>query len=287
MPALADRGRRIRLVACDLDGTLLTSAKTLSPATLAVARELRARGIHLTIASGRIYTMLQVFSRALDIDVPLITSNGAIVIHPDTGETALDIRLDHEALERVIDFAWEHELDLSILAPELCLFSANSLRMRNFEQYNRDAAAADLPLMNLERLAPGIDAAAARARATQLAVSKLLVYQPGPTGLAALEAFVAADPDLLFVASGPELYEILPAGISKGRALAALTRHLGLEPDQVMAFGDFDNDLDMLEFAGFSVAMANSVPEVLAAADLVTASNDEDGVAAALRTYVL
>ena len=286
-PELRARARRIRLVACDMDGTLLDSSKRIRQATLDAVRAVQARGIPVTLASGRIYTMLPVYSRLLDIRVPLITSNGAIVIHPETGETALDTRLEPEAAAAVVRLAMEHTLDLSILAPELCLFTATSLRYQNFLGYNRQAAELGLEPMPLEQVGPELGVDELLARVAQLRLSKFLVYRPSVQALAALEVLVASQPSLLLTQSDHGLYEVLPAGTSKGVALAALARHMGLDLDEVMAFGDFDNDRDLLETAGFPVAMANGTEEIRALADFVTRSNDEDGVAWALQRLLL
>jgi hydroxymethylpyrimidine pyrophosphatase-like HAD family hydrolase len=81
---------------------------------------------------------------------------------------------------------------------------------------------------------------------------------------------------------GPWTVEISAAGVSKAAALAELCAELGVEADEVVAFGDYPNDLPMLEWAGHAVAVANAHPDVLAAADEITASNEEDGVALVL-----
>ena len=79
----------------------------------------------------------------------------------------------------------------------------------------------------------------------------------------------------------------MPQGVSKGRAVKELAEKMGIGPDQVMTVGDFDNDLSMIEYAGYGTAMGNATPKVKAAAKYETLTNDEDGVAAAIRKYVL
>ena len=89
------------------------------------------------------------------------------------------------------------------------------------------------------------------------------------------------------VKSTPFYYEIMNKNASKGNALAKLADHLGLNKDEVMAIGDNENDLTMLEYAGIGVAMKNAIPIVKEVADVETASNDEDGVALVVEQYVL
>ena len=94
-------------------------------------------------------------------------------------------------------------------------------------------------------------------------------------------------PGLEITSSWADNYELMPQGVSKGRAVKELAEKMGIGPDQVMTVGDFDNDLSMIEYAGYGTAMGNATPKVKAAAKYVTLTNDEDGVAAAIRKYVL
>ena len=93
-------------------------------------------------------------------------------------------------------------------------------------------------------------------------------------------------PHLLVTNSNPTTLEITAGGASKGQALAALCAHLGIDIQDTMAFGDRDNDADMLLASGIGVAMGNAVPELKAVADFVTRSNDEDGIAHAIEHFV-
>lgn len=89
------------------------------------------------------------------------------------------------------------------------------------------------------------------------------------------------------VKSAPFFYEILHPLVSKGNAVKHLAEKLGFEREEVMCIGDNGNDLSMIEYAGCGIAMENSIPELKAAADIVTTSNNEDGVAHAIRTQFL
>ena len=87
--------------------------------------------------------------------------------------------------------------------------------------------------------------------------------------------------------SAPYYFEVLNKEASKGAAVANLAQHLGIDQDEIMAIGDNENDLSMIEYAGFGVAMGNAVPLVKEAANVVTKTNEEHGVAEAIKTYVL
>jgi len=89
------------------------------------------------------------------------------------------------------------------------------------------------------------------------------------------------------IRSQPILFEILPKGVNKASGLKALAEHLGIPREQIMAIGDENNDIEMIEYAGLGVAMGNAPDSIKALADVTTTSNEEDGVATAIKRYVL
>jgi Cof subfamily protein (haloacid dehalogenase superfamily) len=116
-----------------------------------------------------------------------------------------------------------------------------------------------------------------------------MIVMDDPTHMPDLRQKVAAHVDGLadLVLSSPFLLEIMPRGTSKGAGLAWLLDYLGISPDEVLALGDADNDIEMLRMAAIGVAMANAMPMVKQAADVIVASNDADGVAEAIERFVL
>jgi hydroxymethylpyrimidine pyrophosphatase-like HAD family hydrolase len=112
--------------------------------------------------------------------------------------------------------------------------------------------------------------------------AKVVFGDRDPNNINALAALLAAHPranEFDYVSSEPTLYEILPKGINKGSVFPKLIEHLGIDPRRTVAIGDYDNDVGMLRAAGVGVAVANSSPAALAAADRVTVSNEEHAIA--------
>lgn len=118
-------------------------------------------------------------------------------------------------------------------------------------------------------------------------MNKFVCIEQDSEKLHALGRLLETLPGLEITSSWADNYELMPRGVSKGRAVQELAEQMGIGPDQVMTLGDFDNDLSMIEYAGFGTAMGNASPRVKAAAKYVTLTNDEDGVAAAIRKFVL
>lgn len=264
----------IRLIATDLDGTLLTSsgsphARSVSPRTLAALEAARDAGILVVPTSGR-----QPFSIARGVrgtflaEGPVLGANGAIGVHLGTGEVYFERLIDVDAQAALYD-------GMRAQFPEVRCVSVRSGGDAFFPEHGYvgmmdpgDHGRADsLPEYDLgEVLAepslkfvlrdPAVDAAVLLAAARALAV-------PGTNCLT----------------SGAPFVEVSAEGVDKGSGLAALCRHLGIEASDVVAFGDELNDLDMIRWAGLGVAMGNAIDEVKQAADEVTTSNNDDGVA--------
>jgi Cof subfamily protein (haloacid dehalogenase superfamily) len=251
----------IRLVATDLDGTLLRPDGTVTPRARAALRAALARGLAVVLVTGRPPRGV----RRLDLrDCAelAVCANGALLY-----DLAADRLLD----ERPIPGAAVTRLvaDLRRAAPGVVFAAEYGLLFCREPAYppgdpldERDGVVEDA------------------LRFAGRGVAKLLVRHPQMAQklLLPLAAAVAGD-DAVVTRSGLELLEISAAGVTKASALARVCDELGIAPAEVAALGDMVNDLSMLRWAGHAVAVANAHPDVLAAAAEVIASNADDGVA--------
>ena len=274
-------GQKIRMVVCDLDQTLLNSDATLSAENLAAIRSAEAKGIFVTICSGRIFTMLEVYARNLDIQGPVITTNGAAIVDGKTGKLLSNHPIPRDAAVKILDYARERDYDYSALTGQVSYFSDNSLRIQRFERYNEIAEAGGLRAMRLEyfdgRSYTGIENE----------ILKMLLYQIPEEEFTSLTAFLDSLPEIDYTSSDEGLLDIMAAGTNKGTAVAEVRQLLGFEKDQVCVFGDYINDLAMFNEAGLTVAMANAHEELKDKALYVTDTNDRAGVARALEALIL
>ena len=274
-------GQKIKMVVSDLDQTLLNSDATFSPETLDAIRAAEAKGIFFTICSGRIFPMLEVYTRTLDIQGPVITTNGAAIVDGKSGKLLSKHTIPHEIAVRILDFARERDYDYSALTGQVSYFSGNSQRIKRFERYNEIATGSGLHPMRLERFS------GRSYTDIEDDILKLLLYQIPEGETDSVAAFLASIPEIDYTSSDEGLLDILVAGTNKGAAVAEVRRMLGFEKEEVCVFGDFLNDLAMFEEAGLSVAVANAHEEVRNKAMYVTDTNDRAGVARALEDLVL
>ncbi|MGI8524038.1 MAG: HAD family hydrolase [Nocardioides sp.] len=251
-----------RLVATDLDGTLLRSDGTLSETTIDVLRRVQEHGVRVVIATARpLRWMDELWAQVGGGHGVGIVSNGAITY--DIGSREV---LDHRGIDPADGLPLAAAIRASVPGTAFALECLGGFR--------REPAYVDMhptpPGVPVGELAEVWDEPAAKVLAQHLTLD------PDDFRSRVLDA-VGEQATATWTTD--RLMEISAAGVTKGGALAALCRRLGVTAEDVIAFGDMPNDLPMLAWAGTSYAVANAHPSVLAAADQVTSTNDEDGVA--------
>ncbi|MBT8224725.1 MAG: HAD family phosphatase [Dactylosporangium sp.] len=269
---------RLRLVASDLDGTLLREDETLSHRTARALSELAGRGVHIVLATGRPQRTLAPVYRQLPIRPWTVCANGAAVYDPDTDTfphtSSLTPDLLAAACARI-----RAEVSAAVFAVELD--GGRSMRHEpgfplHRQDLTRSAAGEVSPeeltgrpaaklIVKLRDTASTADAKLTRRLAT--AVTQALG--------AAAEATYSGDFGMV---------EISAPGVTKATGLSWIADRLGISPDETLVFGDMPNDLPMFAWSSHRVAVRGAHPEVLAAATAVTGGNDDDGVAAYLET---
>lgn len=261
----------MRLVASDLDGTLLRSDGTVSERTRAALRAVQEREIRLLLVSARPPRWIRPAMDELGLDPaahPLaVCCNGALVY--DVAEESIRTHrpLDAALVARLVAALRER-------IPGVAFACEAELRYVKEPHY--------VPLWTVPEDYGEADAL------TFGAVTKLILKHQ-EVGQARLYevALELCGADAFPSFSGAALVEIAAAGVTKASAIAGLCEELGVAASEVVAFGDMPNDVPLLEWAGRGVAVANAHPDALAAADEVTPSNDEDGVAVVLERLLV
>ena len=259
----------VRLVASDLDGTLLLPDETVSERTRAALAAARAAGITVVLVSGRPPRSLGPIPERIGVGGVAICANGAIVWDLDAGTMLDSTPLAAELATRLV-----HGLREAIPGALFAVELEGS--------FGREAGWSD----GVVAAPPG----ALEADALELItgpVSKLLVRHPAMDFAEVAErARRVVGGDAVVTWAGLRLVEISAAGVTKAFALERLCRRLGIAAAEVVAVGDMPNDLPMLDWAGTGVAVANADQAVLQAADEVIASNLDDGVARLLERII-
>ena len=267
----------IKLVAIDLDGTLLDSKKDISPRNKATLMEAKTAGVKIVLCTGRPLKAIEVYLDELELrdngDYS-ITFNGGLVQKNKSGEIMEKVLMPLEDIRELHELAVGLDVPLDVLSDGLVLQLPSSPNYTSiYSELNN--------LLTFE--------------ATQLdKLSADGVYNKVVIALEAdyLDEQIKKIPSEFYdryevIKTRKNLLEFMPKGITKAYGLSLLAKDLGIKQEEIMTIGDEENDLPMIEYAGLGVAMENAVPEVKAAAQVITDTNDRDGVAKVVETYVL
>ena len=261
-----------RLAAFDLDGTLLNSEHTLPPKNCEALGELAANDVLVVLVSGRMHRSIQPISDQIGLENPIISYNGAMVRHATTGEGYHHTPVPADYAMAVVNDCVEQNLHLNFcLNDELYVAERNAWS----DLYETRTGVPATPVGNLREL-------------TGETPTKMLLIHTPEKLQPLLDSFQTNYAKKLYVTqTQAEYIEFMNPEVTKGRALTALANQFNIPMDTVVAFGDSYNDESLLKTAGFGIAMANAVPPILACADHITATNDDDGVAKAIWELIL
>jgi hypothetical protein len=260
--------REYRAVYFDLDGTLLDRRSEVPGATLTALSRLRRAGVKVGIATGRMFRSAAAYASQVEADAPLIVYNGARVMHIDGGRVIFEMLLEREIARIGLEAARSHRIHVN-------LYVGDDLYVESLDRYGEG-------FMTKEKLRPR-QVEDLEAAMTADPVKMLLIGDPPLLRKCQAAITERAGPRATLVFSEVDYLEMLPGGVSKGLALRHSCEQLGIDTSQVVAFGDGENDADMLRTAGWGVAMGNARPEAKAAAHHVTGCHSGDGVVSALR----
>ena len=262
---------KYKLIALDLDGTLNNDAKQITPVTRDALMAAQRAGIRLALASARPSPGLfreRDELRLQDHRGILMSYNGGRIVDAASGEVLFETSMDMEETRSVLRF-------LETLPVTPILDDGVQFYVTDKTAYKVDYECANnrMECTEVENLADFLHFAPVK-----------ILMSVQPEKIAAVQAQIAAFlPESLTVVQTAAFYlEVIPRVINKGQGIRDICSTLHMDVSQVIAFGDSENDIPMLQTAGMGVAMENAAPDVKAAADMVTLSNNDDGIAAAL-----
>ena len=262
----------IKLIAMDMDDTLLNETQQVTERTRDAIRRAMDAGVAVTIATGRMFQSALPFAQELGIQLPLIVYNGAMIREGASGKTLFHRPIETELAQGLADLFRERGWYLQKYVDDRLYVADLDENARFYADYAR-----------VEAIPQGRDFFQMRAAPTKL-LSMGDTEELNEIRTAVTQLYG----DHLYLASSKKRYlEMVDARVNKGEALAFLAGMLGIAQQEVMAIGDSMNDVDMIQYAGVGVAMGNANAIVSSAADFVSATNAEDGVAVAIEKFVL
>jgi 5-amino-6-(5-phospho-D-ribitylamino)uracil phosphatase len=267
-----------KLVVIDIDGTLLIRADDISRENKAALKELRRRGIAVSLCSGRAIQAARTVIDQLDLDGLHIFFDGALVTDTSGKEHVYIKTIDHDLVRRAVDFAHRHSIIMDVFTATGYYAEGESwvtdLRRDYFKVTPTLIDFSKLPAD--ERVVKGT--LVVRSPAEKLGADRFREVFATEAHLSLTKT--PAFPDVDFI-------NIIAPGVSKRTALEALTKHMGISLEQVMGIGDGPNDIPILSSVGLGVAMGNASEDVKRCARYVTADVEHNGVAEAIKRFVL
>lgn len=260
-----------KLIAVDMDGTLLNSEGKISEKTVDAIRNLSKTDVIFTISTGRPIHGVQKYNTQLHLMGPIITYNGAMIVNAETQEILFEEGLSREDAETI----WKLGEQAGVT---MCIWSNNQLYGNRLDKRIHDYK----KLSGVEPLL------ADKEQLLNQGITKILWYDE----VDRIRRFCRElSPELFsqvtFCTSKPVFLEFFSSKVSKAVAMKKIGELYNIQREEMIAIGDGLNDLSMIEYAGLGVAMENAEKAVKDTAQYITASNDEDGVAKVIETFVI
>lgn len=277
----AQKFSKIKLVVTDLDGTFLADDKTIPLRNFAVVKKLQERGIHFSVASGRMYGMFETYIKQLGLTIPVIACDGAMIHSGTDGSVIASHKMAAAAAQAILDYAAAEKMDYITYAGNQVYFIHGSKRIGRFLHYNeiaRRSGDREIAICYYQKNHRDL---------AQMGIVKILIIESDGNAVAKMKNFLAGFRQIDSCMPEAAALDILAAGSSKGQAVKWLADSLGIDQCAVCTVGDCLNDLSMIKAAGVSVAMGNAFPEIKQAATVTTDTNDNAGFAQAMERYIL
>jgi Cof subfamily protein (haloacid dehalogenase superfamily) len=262
-----------RLIAVDLDDSLLGSDQKISEDNKRALFAARDKGIHVTIATGRMLDSAMPYIKELNINIPVITYQGAYIMDTQTGDTLVRKLIPRAYALRILEEGKNQNLHIQTFNESSYFYEGDNEFNRYYQKMSGIEGEQVKDLYQLLMKEEPI---------------KMMVIDE-PSKIARLYPyFLELFGDIMQVSiSMPEYLEFTNREATKGNALALLGEMLSVSSDEMIAIGDSYNDIPMIKYAGLGVAMGNAVDDVKAHAQYVTKGNDENGVAEVIDRFVL
>ena len=275
-----------KLICIDLDGTLLNSKKQITEATKATLQKAHHLGVHIVISTGRIYADAEYYSNLIGVKSPVITANGAYIKEKSGDGIIYQNVLGAALAGEILQICKKYHVTPHFYTPRKEYYGSMLFTV----------------IRALGRLRPGMRRAMTRAERKYIATHaqwvrvivnekdhlvKCALFHHNRKKIRKIRYELSQVNELEVASSGWNIIELNYKGISKGKGVEILTHYYNLTKDEVMAIGDGENDLSMIEYAGLGVAMGNATDLIKEKADYITDTNDHDGVAKVIEKFIL
>lgn len=272
-----------KLVCIDMDGTLLNSKHEVSEENKRALKAAIDKGVHIAIATGRVFPSARIYGNIIGVNAPLICSNGSYIKDKNSEEIIFKSTLDKETYNKICDIIKKHGFLAYVdstdgLISDIEVPSDDSHRLMNSWVDEKE----QIKFYKYDDLKDAYDE-----HSDNILKFIIIRQENGESIESAKEEFEALEGVDLVYASWGGCIEIMKEGTSKGSAVKALADKLGIKKEEVICIGDSGNDISMLEEAGLAVVMGNAPDFIKEYGDYITDTNENNGVAKVIEKFIL
>ncbi len=262
---------KYKLIALDVDGTLINSEYQITESTIQTIKEIHRQGAHIVLCTGRGPSSTLPLLELLGIDGTVITHNGAVTVESVGSKLIHQFAFSMNELQPFVDYCRANTIH----------FDVNTA----FEHYLEHLTDVEREMYKKYLVVPNqID----DVMTIQADIVKISIYAESDVlDQLTLDWPQIGHPEVKIIRSGEFFIDVMHHAANKGNALRSLANNWGIQAEDILAIGNYYNDVEMLKFAGLGIAMDNSPVDMKNDADAITSSNDEEGVHQALQQYCL
>jgi len=273
---------KYKLICLDLDGTLLKSDHKLCSRTVAKLREAESKGFRIAIVTGRAPFESKYYASQVSKDTFFIGANGAYVGSPHQEQPLSETSFNESQRKALYEILNHHKVKPALSVKD-AIYVAGALKLWLYKKFSQrednDNRAKNLHYLDAKKALKDF-------LENENELHKCLFFVVGRRKREKLERELREHPDFEIAVSARFVIEVTPEGINKAYGISHLIAHLQILPEEVIAFGDSENDLEMLKYVGMGIAMGNATDHLKAYANSVTKTNDEAGIALVLETIL-
>lgn len=273
---------KYKMICIDLDGTLLNDKHEISVENKRVLREVTARGIHVVLTTGRLFSSGRYYAHTIGIASWVISSNGAYIKNIKDDTRISNYPLDSVSLDNICSIIEVHGLSMNFNTFETVISNEEFTEDNSHVIANRTASE-ELKIKLLVN--KNIRQVYEKNKGKILKI--LLIFKEKKSIINNIRTELKALETVDVVSSSEYNLEIMSKGVSKAQGVKTLAEFLGISSDEIICIGDSENDMSMLAYAGLAVAMGNASEEIKKVAHYITDTNVNDGVAKAIRKCLL
>ena len=270
---------KYKMLVTDMDYTLLNKEKKVSDRNREALRRAREKGVHAVVATGRIYTSARIYAKLLGLSTPIIASNGAII--KDASKTVFRDILSQDTVREMLRLCHKYGAYCHFFT-ENTIYSEKLINVSlRYTEWNKYVGEEDQVKIRI------VDDGEEIVEAAKTEVLKAVVFDEDDEKIQKLRDGIMETGIVSVSQSMKHNLEVMNKGVTKGNAVRILAQMYGINREEIIAIGDNENDISMIEYAGLGIAMGNAEEILKRAADHVTGDYQEDGVAEAIEKFIL